>query len=139
MAYDVKTHYSDKAGGRALCKARGTHVSTPNLSEVDCKRCRRAYRIRELRLGHGLPLGLCRLWADNEDKIESISDERSDLRVSDGIWIYLKDGWCRGGEQLHCVHEWTVQEVIRSFRAEVRKCECEQCVYELARDPQESK
>jgi hypothetical protein len=42
----------------------------------------------------------------------------------DGYWINLKRGWQFW--DCHCVHEWNVKDVVRSFR-QVAPCSCDEC------------
>lgn len=51
-----------------------------------------------------------------DPRVAEVWDE---YRTGDGLWISLKPGW-------HCdhasvVHEWTVRDLIRSFRDNVRE------------------
>ena len=57
---------------------------------------------------------------------------RSDPRVSevyadsDGVWIYLRNGWGNGNPQEHIIVEDTVTEAYRKMR-NILPCSCEQC------------
>ncbi len=56
--------------------------------------------------------------------VEDVSDERGGPDdPADGIWIYLKDGWCWDEEGLHCVHEWSMKDVLAAFE-NVEPCRC---------------
>lgn len=59
--------------------------------------------------------------------VEDVSDERGGPGdPADGIWIYLKDGWCAYGEEgLHCVHEWNMKDLFAAFEF-VEPCRCEE-------------
>lgn len=63
--------------------------------------------------------------------VDSVSDERGSPRSfhypADGIWVYLKPGWADEGET-HCVHEWSVKELLDAFCDRVEPCRCEQCI-----------
>jgi len=69
-----------------------------------------------------MPKTLAKLQAAHPDKILEITCEGPD-----GYWIYLKPGWQRNHEEVHCVHEWTVAEAVKAFRTEVCTCGCENC------------
>lgn len=71
---------------------------------------------------------LQRLLEQYPDKISEVSDESA---AGDGYWLYLRSGWSRFGE-VHCVHEWTMRELITSMRSEVVPCDCEECKRDAA-------
>lgn len=60
------------------------------------------------------------------DRINDISDERPE----NGIWIYLKKGYCmEGSDGRHSVHERTVSEVAKALR-HTQECGCRDCTEE---------
>jgi hypothetical protein len=67
--------------------------------------------------------------------VSEISDERYGETGpdTDGIWAYLKKGYCNGEEHrcsaggcCHVVHEWSWSDVAKRLR-DVRKCNCDDC------------
>jgi hypothetical protein len=55
--------------------------------------------------------------------IDDISDER---HLGDGIWVYLKYGYCNGDIGSHIIHEDTLKECA-SYAANIRACDCDDC------------
>lgn len=52
----------------------------------------------------------------NDPRVESISDERGRRGDGgDGIWVYLHVGFHSISTGCHCVHEWSVKDLIRDF------------------------
>lgn len=69
----------------------------------------------------------------NDTPFKSLDKIAADPRVElvfdegdDGIWIWLNPGSLCGDTDTHCVHEWTVRDVIRSFRT-VQPCDLTGC------------
>ncbi len=58
--------------------------------------------------------------------VAEFSDERS---TGDGYWAYLVRGFWNPELETHCVHEGTIAELARAFRA-VEPCGCERCADE---------
>jgi hypothetical protein len=64
-------------------------------------------------------------------RLSDISDERKSGfmgRDDDGMWVYLKAGWCSDPE-LHCIHEWSAGNLISALKS-IRPCSCEHCTGE---------
>lgn len=56
--------------------------------------------------------------------VERVSDERC---YGDGIFVYLKNGYCALGEQgLHQFSEETLKECVETMKG-IEKCNCEDC------------
>lgn len=71
------------------------------------------------------PKGLLAILAD--PRVEDFSNEAGPVKPGrdasechDGYWVYLAPGW--QWSDVHCVHEWTVADVVREFGA-IRRCE----------------
>ena len=62
----------------------------------------------------------------NDPRVESISDERGGFDGGDGIWVYLKPGFMCTATQTHCVHEWTVLDVLVAWQSG-EPCNCKDC------------
>jgi hypothetical protein len=74
----------------------------------------------------------------NHPFVEEVSDERlpgenATDNQGDGIWAYLKDGYCNGESTqctaygcVHVVHEWSWSNVAKALR-DVRECTCGDC------------
>jgi len=45
----------------------------------------------------------------------------------DGWWVSLKAGNICGESGTHCVHEWSLADLRRSFRS-VKPCQCADCI-----------
>lgn len=63
-----------------------------------------------------------KLIADNREKV--VENSPVSYEGEDGIWLYLRNGWQLDGA--HCVHEWTVRDLLREFKR-VRPCACNEC------------
>lgn len=70
-------------------------------------------------------------YSKNKTRFKSLNKIAQDPRVeeiwdegSDGIWIALQKGFAWEG--VHCVHEWSVKDLLVSFRS-VEPCNCEEC------------
>lgn len=56
-----------------------------------------------------------------DPRVAEVSDEGID-----GYWIYLKTGFICDESETHAVHEYTVKDLVRSFKS-VRVCACQDC------------
>ena len=54
--------------------------------------------------------------------IETIEDERDN---GNGIWVYLRPGWCRDGDGEHAIHEDTISD-LAAWLPPIR-CQCAEC------------
>jgi hypothetical protein len=80
--------------------------------------------------------------------VDEISDERAPGDDTarchgDGIWVYLKAGYCNGEEHtcvtglcVHVVHEWTWTNAAKALRR-IRKCTCNDCNPQTPTPPRE--
>ena len=60
----------------------------------------------------GLPFAMQVLISRNQDKVDSIDDERG---TKDGYWIYLKDGWIFD-HSTSFIHESSVKAATAAFK-----------------------
>ena len=65
----------------------------------------------------------------NDSRVEGIDDERCH---GDGIWVYLKVGYCLGfpSSEEHTIHEDSLVEVYEMMN-HIFPCDCGECVDEL--------
>lgn len=75
-----------------------------------------------MKMPSSLPRSLQLFCARNQNLIDEVSDERD---TDDGIWIFLKYGWCFDNS-CHIVHEDTARAIIQAFKS-VRACSCPEC------------
>lgn len=54
-----------------------------------------------------------------------LDDERLDP-TGDGVWGYLKPGWCWDDPGCHTIHERLMRDFRKALRR-VRPCDCDQC------------
>ena len=44
----------------------------------------------------------------------------------DGHWLYTSPGWINAHSETHCIHEWTVKDVLEEYRSGcIVPCACE--------------
>lgn len=80
---------------------------------------RRAETLLNLKEGEIMPL-------TRDRRVESISDERAH---GEGVWFYLKQGFCNGDLGSHQIHEDTPKGARAKIKY-VRVCTCDECTTE---------
>lgn len=72
-----------------------------------------------------LPKSLAKIHSDPR-----VAEAWSEQANEDGYWILLKPGFADLDydrfQPRHCIHEWTVRDVLLSMSG-VRRCECSDC------------
>jgi len=71
--------------------------------------------------------------ADTDPRFEDYSNESSPVppgtraedhaEYHDGHWLYTAPGWWNPQMEVHCIHEWTVRDVLAELR-EIEPCGC---------------
>ena len=64
----------------------------------------------------------------NDTRVKEVSDERNN---QDGIWVYMKNGYCNSLDETHCLHEDSVKEIVKAFRW-IEPCAKDCCTVEVA-------
>lgn len=75
--------------------------------------------------------------ADTDPRFEEYSNESGPVppgtpaerhcEYHDGHWLYTAPGWWNPMSETHCIHEWTVKDVLAEV-AFIEPCHCAECV-----------
>jgi hypothetical protein len=63
-----------------------------------------------------------------------VQDAWSEVDSDDGYWITLKSGWRSITTECHCVHEWSIRDLLRDFK-DIEPCRCDACLQDAVLKP----